>query len=520
MNLPESSLSQHIAIVGKTGSGKSYTAKGVVERLIKDGRRVCVIDPGGDWWGLRAAGQGDGLPVAVLGGEHADIEITPESGAQVASFIAANNLPCVVDISEWFKGDQIKFMLNFAQVIYKENRGPLHLVVDEADQFMPQNPLNEVKRVLHHMDRIVRLGRKKGFRVLMVTQRPAILHKNVLTQVNTLIAMRMPSSQDKAAIMGWIADNASKEEEKKVLSSLAKLKCGQGWLWAPEEDVLEKVQFPANQTFDAGRTPEDGEEWIEPTSIAEIDLQAIGDLFRVQSEEVEEAPSNGTMSDTVRGGYETAIAQLENAVSCLEEDNRRLNHENVQMREQLDAVKNAVSRYAEMSPAPEHQPRIADIQRPSRSVIAKTKQPAPTISTSKEPLLEAAAAIWPARLTWAALCASVGRKARGGHFNKTKKRLLESGLVVEEAGLVTLTNPPDDGGVIPADLLEQNLPQPAAKMFSAIRSEPGMTKEQLGQVLGMQPRGGHWNSGMAILRNNGLIQDNGTLSVLPELLTQ
>jgi|GEM_PF-4140423 len=38
--IPEPALRSHVAIVGKTGSGKSYTAKGIVEWLIAEGPHV------------------------------------------------------------------------------------------------------------------------------------------------------------------------------------------------------------------------------------------------------------------------------------------------------------------------------------------------------------------------------------------------------------------------------------------------------------------------------------------------
>ena len=33
-----------------------------------------------------------------------------------------------------------------------------------------------------------------------------------------------------------------------------------------------------------------------------------------------------------------------------------------------------------------------------------------------------------------------------------------------------------------------------------------MSADELAAALGKKPRGGHWNSGIAILRNNGLIE--------------
>jgi hypothetical protein len=40
----------------------------------------------------------------------------------------------------------------------------------------------------------------------------------------------------------------------------------------------------------------------------------------------------------------------------------------------------------------------------------------------------------------------------------------------------------------------------------AARGERYMDAEDLAAVLGKKPSGGHWNSGIAVLRNNGLIE--------------
>lgn len=55
MSIPDQALDGRLAIVGITGSGKSTTAKGGVERLLATGRRVCVVDLLDAWWGLRLA---------------------------------------------------------------------------------------------------------------------------------------------------------------------------------------------------------------------------------------------------------------------------------------------------------------------------------------------------------------------------------------------------------------------------------------------------------------------------------
>ena len=57
--LPTAALDDRIAIVGTAGSGKTYTAKGFVERLLDAGARVAIVDPLSVWWGLCAGAAGN-----------------------------------------------------------------------------------------------------------------------------------------------------------------------------------------------------------------------------------------------------------------------------------------------------------------------------------------------------------------------------------------------------------------------------------------------------------------------------
>lgn len=73
--IPPSAIEKHIAFLGATGSGKTSAAKrGLVEPALDAGRRVCILDPTGAWWGLRlkADGKGKGYPIYIFGGDHAD----------------------------------------------------------------------------------------------------------------------------------------------------------------------------------------------------------------------------------------------------------------------------------------------------------------------------------------------------------------------------------------------------------------------------------------------------------------
>lgn len=276
--IPLDVTTQHLGIVGRTGAGKTFTAKGLVEQLLDAGRRVVVLDPTGAWWGLQSLADGTpGYALPVIGGEHGNVPLHVEQAEQLAEWLTTKPRSAVLDLSELLIGERHRFVEVFADALYRRNRTPLHLVIDEADEFCPQNPLPETRRMLHHVDRIVRRGRIRGFRVTMITQRPAAIHKNVLTQVNALVAMRLTAPQDRKAIEAWVEGQADAKKGREVLDTLARLQRGEGWVWAPELDVLERVRFPAIRTFDSSRSPEDGAPAETPRGAA-LDVQEILEL--------------------------------------------------------------------------------------------------------------------------------------------------------------------------------------------------------------------------------------------------
>jgi len=289
--VPLPALQQHLAALGKTGSGKTFAVKGIVEHLLALERRVCILDPTGAWWGLLSSADGrrDGFPVTVFGGDHAHVPITEHAGHAVGELVGTGNVPAIIDLSGTTLGERHRFVERFAETLFRVNKKPLHLVIDEADEFAPQSGAPGTERMLGAIDRIVRRGRIKGFRVIMISQRPAVLNKNVLTQANTLIAMRLPSSQDRKAIELWVKGQADEAQADQLLGSLASLKKGEGWVWAPELGVLERRTFPAIATFDSSRTPDDGEAIDPPKRLADVDLDAVN---AAMAKAIEEAEAN------------------------------------------------------------------------------------------------------------------------------------------------------------------------------------------------------------------------------------
>lgn len=288
--IPQGALAQHIAVLGKTGSGKSYAIRGVVERLLDAEARCCVIDPTGTWWGLKssATGKSAGYPVVIFGGTHADLPLGAAHGEALAEAIGTSSTPAILDTSQMKVGERTRFFADFADALVRKNKGPLHLVIDEAHLFAPQGKVNDPQSgaMLHAANNLVSLGRSRGLRIVLITQRPAKLHKDSLTQVETLVAMRLIAPQDRKAVEEWIKDNADQDKGREVISSLATLKTGQAWVWAPELGVLERVVFPRICTFDSSKAPDEAGEGAGPV-LAPINREAIAARLKAVAVETE-----------------------------------------------------------------------------------------------------------------------------------------------------------------------------------------------------------------------------------------
>lgn len=120
--------------------------------------------------------------------------------------------------------------------------------------------LAEAGKMLHAFNSLASGGRSRGLRILMITQRPAKLHKDTLTCADTLVAMRVLAPQDRKAIEEWINGAGDAKASRQVLDSLAAMKTGEGWVWYPDGGVLERTVFPRIRTYDSSATPEDDAE--------------------------------------------------------------------------------------------------------------------------------------------------------------------------------------------------------------------------------------------------------------------
>jgi uncharacterized protein len=267
LTLPLDAVTQTFGILAVRGAGKSNLAAVMAEEMFDAGLPFVVVDPVGSWWGLRSE-----LAIPIFGGRHADVPLEKTGGALVADLVVGQRLTCVLDVSELSEGDKTRFLIDFAERLYRQNTEPLHLFLEEADDFCPQRPFHEQARLVRSWENVVRRGRARGLGITMITQRSAALNKNVLTQIETLFVLRTTSPQDRKAIEGWVEYHGQARE---VLESLSSLAAGEAWVWSPSYlKTMKRVQVRRRRTFDSGATPKSGSS-RKPATLADVDLGAV-----------------------------------------------------------------------------------------------------------------------------------------------------------------------------------------------------------------------------------------------------
>jgi len=280
---PEKILHQHIATLGKTGSGKSSALRVIAEHLLDEKRRVAIVDPKGDWWGLKSSADGKsaGYPVIMFGDfkepRATDVPINDRSGKHVAELIASGNRPCVLGFRGWMPAQLVRFWLDFAPTLFNTNAGQLDVIIDEIQNFAPKGKIfdPDAGKCLHWTNRMMSEGRGLGLTFFIASQRPQKVHNDTLDCCETLIAMRVAHPAARQALKDWIDGNGDPKVGKEVLETLAQLKRGEAWVWSPENNFgPDRVQFPMFGTFDSFAPPQVQKKVIQ-ASWAEVNLDQV-----------------------------------------------------------------------------------------------------------------------------------------------------------------------------------------------------------------------------------------------------
>lgn len=281
--LPLQAVTATFSLLAVRGSGKTYLMLKAAEEMLRAQQCVVIFDVVGVCWGLRSSadGKAEGFPILIAGGDHGDLPLADGDGKTLAQFVVAERCPLILDLSHLSKAAARRVVADFLLTLYQlkgreADRFPMHLFIDEADEFAPQRVQPEITHCFNAVDTVVRRGRARGIGCTLVTQRPAVLNKDVLTQTDCLVAMRIVSPQDRKAVKEWVDAHGTAKDQADLLGSLASLSVGEAWFWSPAMfDLFVRAKVAQRVTFDSSSTPKAGVMVAAPKRAAAVDLEGL-----------------------------------------------------------------------------------------------------------------------------------------------------------------------------------------------------------------------------------------------------
>ncbi|MFB6142403.1 MAG: helicase HerA domain-containing protein, partial [Halorientalis sp.] len=176
-------------VTGKSGSGKSNTASVVAENLLDAGFGLLIVDIDGEYYGLK-----EEYEILHVGGdEECDIQVTVEHAEKIASLALEQNVPIILDVSS-FLDDEVadELLCETAKHLFakeKKLKQPFLMLVEECHEWIPENgSVDETGKMLI---KIGKRGRKHGLGIVGISQRPADVKKDFITQCDWLVWHRL-----------------------------------------------------------------------------------------------------------------------------------------------------------------------------------------------------------------------------------------------------------------------------------------------------------------------------------------
>lgn len=257
--LPIDASIERFAFIGISGAGKTSAATVLAEEFCKNRQPWIAYDPTGVWWGLKHGTKSHaGYPVVVIGGQHGDLPLDKNKGAQIAEALISENVFAVIDVKAESKTTWRKFLTEFSlRLLDFSPDVPRHIFIEEASDFAPQRTRVRVTAECKEaIERLVRTGRNNGYGSSLINQRPATVDKDILSQVGNLFVLRTIGKHDRKALYEWMESNwQDVASAKSFLDKLPKLDDGHGWFWSPQwlKQFLP-FEIRRRETFHPGET--------------------------------------------------------------------------------------------------------------------------------------------------------------------------------------------------------------------------------------------------------------------------
>ncbi|WP_253736548.1 helicase HerA domain-containing protein [Halohasta salina] len=335
-------------VTGKSGSGKSNTVSVMLENLLDKNFPVLVVDSDGEYYGLK-----EEYEVLHVGADdECDIQVTADHAEKIASLALEENIPIILDVSGYLDDDDAdELVLETTRHLFakeKKLKKPFLVVVEECHEYIPeQSGMGEAGKMLI---KIGKRGRKHGLGIVGISQRPADVKKDFITQCDWLVWHRLTWRND-TKVVGRILGSEYAE-------AIEEMGDGEGFLVADWASDIQRVQFHRKRTFDAGATP--GLEDFERPELKSVSGDLVSELTEISDE---------------KERRESKIADLQQELDKKEAEIQQLEQELEEARDLSRMADQFAQALLQRSEAPHRGGRGRNLDRPDEQADIADYQP-------------------------------------------------------------------------------------------------------------------------------------------------
>ena len=260
-------------ITGKSGSGKSNSASVVAEKLLDRGYSLLCVDIDGEYYGLK-----EEYEILHVGAdEECDLQVSVEHAEKLASLALEQGVPILLDVSSFLdERDARELLKEVAKHLFakeKKLKQPFLMLVEEVHEYIPEGGgMDECGRMLV---KVGKRGRKHGLGIIGISQRPADVKKDFITQCDWLLWHRLTWSND-TKVAGRILGTEYRQR-------VEELDDGECFMMSDFSESLTQVQMERKQTFDAGATP--GLDDFERPELKSVSADLVGEVESITERE-------------------------------------------------------------------------------------------------------------------------------------------------------------------------------------------------------------------------------------------
>ena len=219
----DSLISNVLFITGKRGSGKSWTAGVMMEEFHRLGLQFVCFDP------LNAHGGLDSLPRIE--------SLNPDVGQSIdmkslVERLRTTDKSLVVAMGGLPLPKQQELVADYCEALISARLGKgLHTILEECQDFVPQigRPIS-----FEPIVRLCKLGRALGYGGSLVSQRPAGVNKEALSQASVYLVHNVINNRDLKTLDEQLSFGTDKRLIKKILNGISSARKGECVAYAPE----------------------------------------------------------------------------------------------------------------------------------------------------------------------------------------------------------------------------------------------------------------------------------------------